>query len=250
MSIQQQIQALHLFDTQVRGLSSRLNAATRRRDAQANKLEQLQTQHRELEQQLKHCQTAATAAEKQLVDLDAKIDEHREQMNSVTSNKQYSALLVEVNMLKDQKAKLEEQALAEMSGVEECRKSLDELDQQIAEQKKLVENAEAEVEAARSEVGDRLDDVKKQRDEAAEQLPADVLRDFERLADAYGGEAVVEIEEQDRRRMEYTCGGCFMSLPFETVNKLLTRPDEVAHCSNCNRILYAGSELKQALAPK
>lgn len=250
MSLQQQIKDLHLLDAQVRGLSGRLNAATRRRDAQANKLEQLQTQHRELEEQLKHCQAAATAAEKQVAEVDARIDEHREQMNTVTSNKQYSALLVEVNTLKDQKSKLEEQALAEMTGVEECRNSLGELDQQIAEQQKLVASADAEVEAARSEVGDRLDDVKKQRDDAANELPDDVLRDFERLADAYEGEAVVEIEEQDRRRMEYTCGGCFMSLPFETVNKLLTRTDEIVHCTNCNRILYAGSELKEALTPK
>lgn len=250
MSIQQQIQDLHLLDAQVRGLSSRLNAATRRRDAQASKLAQLQTQHRELEDQLKHCQAAAAAAEKQVGDVDARIDEHRDHMNSVTSNKQYSALLVEVNTLKDKKSKLEEQALAEMTGVEECRASLEELDQQITEQKKLVDNAEAEVDAARSEVGDRLDDVQKQRDEAAGQLPDDVLRDFERLADAYEGEAVVEIEEQDRRRNEYTCGGCFMSLPFETVNKLIAKTEEVVHCTNCNRILFAPSELKEALAPK
>ena len=250
MSLQKQIHDFHLLNSQLRGLSRRLDASTRRRDAQRAKLEQLQTQHREMSDQLKHCQAAAAAAEKQVAEVDHKIEQHRDQMNSVTSNKQYSALLVEVNTLKDSKSKLEEQALAEMTGVEECRGRLDELDTEIAEQTKLCENADAEVEAARAEVGDRLDDVQKQRDEAAAQLPADVLYDFERLADAYDGEALAEIEEQDRRRMEYTCGGCFMSLPFETVNKLMTRTEEVVHCTNCNRILYVGNELKEALASK
>ena len=250
MPLQQQIYELFLLDSQLRGISGRLNAATRRRDAQQAKLDQLRTQQTEMAEQLRHCQAASAAAEKQVEAIDQKIDQHRDQMNSVTSNKQYSALLVEVNTLKNDKAKLEEQALAEMNGVEESQKRIEELQQRVAEQEKLIHSAEAEVEAARGEVGQRLDRLQAERDQAANELPAEVLHAFDRLADAYDGEAVAEIEEQDRRRMEYICGGCYMSLPVEVVNKLMTRQDEVVNCTNCNRILYVKDSLKAALAPK
>jgi len=250
LSLQQQIYELFLLDSQLRGLSSSLNSATRRRDAQQNKLDRLRIQHSEMTEQLRHCQAAANAAEKQVDEIDRKIDHHREQMNSVTSNKQYSALLVEVSTLKHDKAKLEEQALAEMNGVDQSKERLAELDAESAEQEKLFARASDEGEAARAEVGDRLDELQAERDKAAAQIPADVLSLFDRLSDAYDGEAVAEIEEQDRRRMEYICGGCYMSLPVEIVNRLMTRQDEMVNCTNCNRILYVKDSLKQALAPK
>ena len=64
------------------------------------------------------------------------------------------------------------------------------------------------------------------------------------------GYALAEIEEQDRRRMEYTCGACFMSLPIQVVNATLTAQDKPVTCSSCGRILFAKAELKEALIPK
>lgn len=250
MSLQKQVHDFYLLNSQLRGLGRRLATATRRRDAQQRQLDQLQTQRDELAAQLRHSQASATAAEKQVEEVDRKIEAHREQMNTVTNNKQYSALLVEVNTLKIEKGRLEEAALAEMNGVEEATAKLAELDAEIAERQKVLQSAEQEVEAARAEAGDRLDRVQAERDDAAAALPPEVLQNFERLDEAYDGEALAEVEEQDRRRMEYTCGGCFMSLPVEVVNKLMTRPDTVTTCTNCNRILYVDEALKDALASK
>jgi len=250
LSLQSQVYELYLLDSNLRGLSKRLDAANRRLRAQEKKLDQIQQQHDEVHDQIQQHTAKTNAAEKLVTDLEAKITSHREQMNSATSHREYSALRDEIENLKAEKSKLEDTALGEMTDLDEHQQKLDDLKVKLTDQQTLVSSAQKEVGEARSEVGDKLDEVQTERNEAAAKLPEDILSTFERLSDAYEGEAMAEIEEQDRRRMEYTCGGCFMSLPIERVNALMTRPNEIVSCNNCNRFLYITPSLKEALAPE
>lgn len=250
MSLQDQLKELFLLDKQVRGLRTRLDAATRRTELQKNKRDQLKQKNAELADQLKQSQAQANSLESQAKEKDQQITRHREQMNAVHSNKEYSALLVEVSTLKNDKGKLEDQALEQMTEVDAIKQQQGDLQDKIQQQEKLVRQAQDEVDAARAEVGDKLDEVTADRDRAAAEVPEDVLSAFDRLAEAYDGQAMAEVEEQDRRRMEYTCGGCYISLPVEHVNSLMLKPNEVVTCPNCHRILYIAEDLKSALKPQ
>jgi len=231
-------------------MSSRLNATTRRLDAQQNKLDLLKCQQAELQEQLKTYQAHASTLEKHAADMDARIDKLREQMNSVTSNKEYSAMLLEINTLKADKGKVEDDALDQMNQVDELKQQIEVFSGKIAEQQKILAGADRDVSEASSEVGARLDEAAQERDAAAEKIPPDIRTMFNRLSEQYDGESVVQIEEQDRRRMEYICGGCYMTLPVERVNSLITRPDDLCLCPNCNRILSIHEDLKQAIGAK
>ncbi|MFA9479935.1 zinc ribbon domain-containing protein [Phycisphaerales bacterium AB-hyl4] len=248
MSLQEQLHELFLLDQQLRGLRNRLDAGQSRQRAQQNKLVQLQQQQQELSHQLRQTQVNAQTLEKQSGEMEARINELRGRMNNVTSNKEYSALLVEVNTLKVDKSKIEDQALEQMNEVDTLKQRVTDIEQKIDDQKKLVSGADNEVDSARAEVGDRLDEVASKRQAAAEKVPADARAVFERLADSYEGEALAEVEEANRRRMEYNCGGCYMSLPIERVNGIMMRTNELVTCPNCNRILYMKPELKSALS--
>jgi len=238
------------LENRVRGMRSRLDAATRRRNAQQTKLDQLTQQSAELDAELKRLKAHAATLESEAQAADQRVTELRDRMNSVTSNKEYSALLVEVNNLKVEKGKAEDEALEQMGKIDEMQGRADELSEKLAQQKKVVETSSEEVEAAREEVGDQLDTATTERDTAASALPDDVVTMFHKLADQYDGEAVATIEEQNRRRMEYICGGCYIQLPVESVNALMSKPDEVTICPACRRILLIDAELKTALAPK
>jgi len=80
--------------------------------------------------------------------VEAKIEKLRQQMNSVRSNKEYSALLVEVNTFKVEKDKLEEEALLAMGKVEGVAADLTALEAQVAEQAKLAKVAGTHAEIA------------------------------------------------------------------------------------------------------
>lgn len=248
--MQQKLYELFVADQRVRGLRARLDAAIRRQAAQQTKLDQLTQQRLELGQQHKQLQAQASTLEHQSRDAQAKVEHLRQQMNSVKTNREYSALLVEMNTLKIEKDKLEEQALQQLERVEAVARQITEADAAIETQRKLTQGATAEVQARRDEVAHDLAEATAHRDEAASKLPGEVLESYDRAANAHEGEAMAEVVEENRRSMEYTCGGCFMGIPVELLNALLRNDERPVVCPSCGRILYVEQALRSAFGSK
>lgn len=234
---------LFLIDQKVRGLSGRLDSAKRYAKGQEAKMTNLRQQQEEAQNQLKQVQTHIRSLETDADAAEQRINQLREQMNNVHTNKEYSALLVEVNTLKVDKGKIEEQALQYMTEAERLTDQVSRLNEQIDEQQKVLDAAYRDLEARRNEVGQQLDDAQAQRDDTAKFVSPEALAVFDRMAEQHDGEAMARVEEEDVRRMEYTCGGCYMTLPPELVNQLMTQ-DSLVQCVNCRRILYVKSEAK------
>lgn len=241
MAVTNALRNLYLVDQQVRGLSSRLESAERHARAQQIKIEQLSLQVSQLIDQLHHTEAEATLLENEVNVVEEKIERHRQQMNSVKTNREYSALLVEVNTLKIDMGKLEDQTIQQLTQIDGLKAQLQELKAKLAEQERIKQMADQELTDQRAEVGDRLDQLKQERADAASQVPSEALTLFERSAVAHDGEAMAEVICDDRRRMEYSCGGCYMQIPVERVN-LLARRGEVIRCPSCARILYLAQE--------
>ena len=137
MTLQENLYKLYLLDKQVRGLQSRLDSSTRRLTAQTAKLDQLHQQREELQTLLKQTKAKATSLESQSQDSEQRIEKLRQQMQTVTNNKEYSAVLLEVNTLKEEKSKLEDEALEQLSEVDRFNGELDELATQLTEKRKI-----------------------------------------------------------------------------------------------------------------
>ena len=56
------------------------------------------------------------------------------------------------------------------------------------------------------------------------------------MANKFEGEVLVEVSQSGLKKSDYTCGGCFMSVPLEVVNSLMSR-DEMIICPICGRVL-------------
>lgn len=248
LSLQEQLHAFYQLDQRVRSMRSRLDAAIRRQEAQERKQAQLDQQATELAAQIKKDHAKASLLESEASAMQDRITSLRDKMNSVTSNKEYSALLVEVNTGKAEQSKIEELALTAMSKVEELTAEMEALKERAAEQGRIAEAAKQEVAQARDEVGEQLEALTAERDAAGEPISPAVRKQFDRLCEVHDGEAMAGIEEQNKRRMEYTCDGCYTLIPVETVNTLITKPDEVITCSSCERILFVSEEIRSSLA--
>ncbi len=243
MSLQDKLRQLFLLEQQVRGLRSRFQGAEKSLDLQNTRHARIEQQKAEVADQLKHARTKAAALEHQSQDVEERVTKLREQMNSVRTNKEYFALLIEVNTLKLEKGKFEEQALEAMTRCDALEAQHAELEAKALEQSKLVSGAAAQAKQAKDEVSGRLDELTIQRDAAAAEVPKDALVAFNKLASIHDGEAMAVVVEESRRHREYSCGGCFMSLPMERVNTLMTK-DTVVVCPSCGRILYLDENLK------
>lgn len=249
LSLQDQLQTLNQVDLQLRGLRSRVDARSRRLDTVTTKLNQFQQQQTELEQQVSRARARVQGLENQVETAEGRINQLRERMNNTSSNKEYSAMLVEVNTLKAEKSKLEEQALELMQEVEQLDTRLAEVRDKAVAQEKVTTAAQGELDEANADIKDRLEELQKERDAAANVIDDNVLREYERLSHTHDGESLAEIEEQNRRRMEYNCGACFMSIPIERVSAVMSNPDTIVHCPNCSRILTISAELREAIVP-
>lgn len=250
MPLQENLRQLYLLDQQVRGLQSRFDTSTRLLTAKKSRFEQLGQQHDELRTQLKQTQTKASSLENQAKDIDQRIEKLRQQMQTVTNNKEYSAVLIEVNTLKEEKSKLEDDALEQLAEVDRLNGELEEIDGQIAEQKKLVSVAEAEVKACQDDIGQELEELRANRSTAEQAIPSEVRSVFNRMADMHEGQAMAAVTEVSRRNREYTCNGCYMSIPVERVNTLIIQQEQLVLCPNCSRILYIEQELKASIGSK
>ena len=247
MTIVEKMHDLIILEQKVGSISARLNAATNRLKAQQAKIERLTQQHVEMVDQVKHAQVRTSELEKQSNEIEERISRQREKMNTANNNKEYSALLIEINTLKDDRSKTEDEALVHMEQVDSLQDDLKELASRVKEQTKLVELADAEVQACQAEVGQQFDELTRQRDAAAEELPGDMRTVFRRLTQLHGGEAVASVVEENRRTLEYSCGGCYLSIPVEAVSTLMSNPDTLVTCTNCGRMLIIDQQLKTSI---
>ncbi|MHC4993207.1 MAG: zinc ribbon domain-containing protein [Planctomycetota bacterium] len=239
---------LYQVDAQVRGLRNRLDAAGRYLNAQNAQLKQLEQQQSELQTRKKQTQATIANHEVEIAGIDERIEKLRDELNSAVTNKQYGALLTELNSHKTQRGELEEKVLQEMETVEQRHGHLEDLQKQVVARIKVRDLAADERQEREAEIGERLAELEKERESSTTGIPAEHLAVFDEMADCYDGEAMAQIEEIDRRHRDYACGACHMTLPFEHVSVLLSGGDTLVRCTACSRILYLHEETRGALA--
>ena len=188
----------------------------------------------------------ADRLELELKEKDEHVSKLRTSLNTAKTNKEYAAILTEINTFKADNAKVEESEL-------KLLQEIDTVGEQVAQAEKAVQVAEqrlGEIESNCTEQIEKLnaliEELSAKRTQAAEGLPREALYIFQRLAEKYEGQAMAAIEEQGKKPpFTYVCGGCFMGLNTEHVNALKVR-DQIRTCDNCGRILYLNEQTQES----
>jgi predicted nucleic acid-binding Zn-ribbon protein len=247
MDVTNRLLRVYQLDRQLAGLKSRLLAAERFLAEQTRQLQAIETKRNALIVQSKQIAAAVANQELDIKGTDERIEHLREQMNQARTNKEYKAFLTEINLLKADKGKVEEEALGQMTKSDEIKAQLGKLDEAHGERVRMRGVAQADCDARRAEIADRLNELEAERGKAAAEVPGDVLAQYERLHELRDEDAMAPVEITDRKRHEYNCGACMMSLPMEVSISLLA--GKLTVCSNCQCILYLPPEAAQALTP-
>lgn len=237
-----------LLDKQIRSLTSSLRAAERFLAEQEKQVSDLTARAAAVDGQTRQIRAVIAERELEIRSVDENIEQHRERMNTAQTNKEYQALLNEVNTLKGRKAGLESETLELMGKMEELAEMSAELRETIGERTKMRVVAQTQRDEREAEIKDKLEELRGDRAKAAEEPPAVVLEKYDERWRRFDDpdEVMAPIEEQDRKRSEYTCGACMMSIPIESVSALLSH-GEVTSCVSCGVILYLEAEVQEAL---
>lgn len=168
---------------------------------------------------------------------EAQISKLRAALNSAKTNKEYSAILTQLNTTKADNSKIEERVLAVWKQIEGKKKELAALQEQRDKEQAKLEEARAALREVEEKSKDKLNQLAGIRETAAEAVPPKALDTFNRVAKKHEGEAMAQVIRTHPRRDEYACEGCNMSITIEQLNNILSREDAVL-CNTCGRILY------------
>ena len=206
---------------------------------QENQVRHLQSTLEAKKEELKISRVQSDRLELELKTKDEAVAKSRATLNVAKTNKEYAAILMQMNITKADNSKLESQILELMKDIEADGEEIKKIEQQIEEQKQNMEKVRKDSEVMATKYEAEINEIQIEWDQAAKGIPGEALDIFKRVAETYDGEALAVIDTSDDYSTAYSCGGCFMGITAENVNLLMSK-DDILRCPNCTRILVIG----------
>ena len=231
---------LQSVENRLRAEKAKLTRCRRNVVIQENLIRSLQNALEAKKEEVQLTKVQFDRLELELKTKDDIISRLRASLNTAKTNKEYAAVLTQLNTTKADNSKIETQSLELLKDIEADESEVEDIQKQINEQKETLEQTRKESEMLANKYQAEIDNIQAEWDQAAQTIPIDSLDKFKRVADTYDGHAVALVEGQQDKKGTYSCGGCFMGITAESVNMLMTK-DDIIHCPNCTRILVLGN---------
>jgi predicted nucleic acid-binding Zn-ribbon protein len=149
----------------------------------------------------------------------------------VKTNKEYSAVLLEIEEAKQEKAKTEEDILNLMEMQERLSVDIKDAEQRFKSREEQAKQDEAVVRKKLAAVEHELQGLRGERQSRAKGLPAGLLSSYDRISKARGGVAVAAVSPAA------ICGGCRVSIRPQAIQEL-RGATALMLCESCGRYLY------------
>lgn len=160
----------------------------------------------------------------------------KERLLEVKNNKEYQAMLKEIETAEKTRGDIETQIIALMD-------EMDKLSVLVKKDDETLKQATHQFEAEKKIIEDDLGAVDtdtviwtEKRTGLQERIPADLLAQYERVKKRNNGIGVISV-------WKAVCNGCRMKIPPQMYNEL-QRSTELLSCPNCNRIMYFQNQEK------
>lgn len=180
------------------------------------------------------------AAETAVADAQEKLKHLQEQIGKVRNQREYGALLQEIDTIKTEIKNEEDAAFAAM---EKAEASNEPLEQERAAFKDLDERYAVELEkweAQKPDIAKRADELRGRAEVLKEQLPPQNLSLFLRLYERLDRKALSAVNEVTRSgsgAVMWRCSSCNFNVRPQLVVSIRSS-GAIVHCDSCKRILY------------
>ena len=151
-------------------------------------------------------------------------------MFEVKTNKEYQALLKEIEMIKESNSREEEEILRLMDEIEEVKKDLSRREKEMTATLSRIDAEKSVIQGGIKESEVVWNRELARRDSLSKQLDATLFRLYTTLKEKRQGIGVVAVKRE-------TCQGCFVNVPPQMYIEV-QKNNALVRCPNCNRILY------------
>jgi predicted nucleic acid-binding Zn-ribbon protein len=230
---------LQSVENQLRAAKAKLARCRRNVIIQENHVRSLQNAYEAKKEEIQLTKVQSDRLELELRTRDEEIAKLRAHLNAAKTNKEYAAVLTQLNTTKADNSKIETQILELLKDIETDQAECENLLNQINDGKSKLEQIRKEAELTAAKYEAEIEEIQAEWDKRMQDVPSEALQIFKRVAETYDGEALAVVEKQESRTDAYSCGGCFMGITAESVNLLLSK-DDIIRCPSCTRILVLG----------
>jgi predicted nucleic acid-binding Zn-ribbon protein len=182
------------------------------------------------EAELKQLKVGIREAEGKTAQLDEAQNKYKQHLLAVKTNREYSALLTEIEAVKKEKEELEDGIIQKMSQVEAAEAA-------IAAGKEKSGEIKGRLSARRRELDGKLKaldgeiGVRQQKREALiVRVPANIIKLYDRIMHSRMSRAIVAVRHG-------SCSGCFAHIPLQKVADI-RKNTGIMTCDHCGRMLY------------
>ena len=229
MSISHLIE-LQEIDSQLDDLNSLLGDLPKMVDDLNNQEHSLITKVEEDKKRSKDINLSLRKSETANKTIQEKIEQLTDQLFLVTNNKQYDALTLEIDHLKEKKEDHESQIISDIEENENLEKSINENEKLLSELKSDLDVRRKKLEAALSETADEKTALEDSRKKQVSKIDSSVMQIYSKVISARSGVAVVPLSGD-------SCGGCGAALPIQMASEI--RGGKTHRCFNCGRFVYS-----------
>ncbi len=185
-------------------------------------------------QRLADSQAARRAVEKDLAMIQSRLSKYKDQLMEVKTNKEYQAMLKEIEVAQNEVRNLEDKILERMLEADDLAAGVKTAEARLATDKKAVEADRKALEEETTKLEAELASVAGERQAIVAALPPALLSTYDTLARGRKGLAVVEARAG-------LCTACHVRLRPQRYNELRSN-QSIITCESCQRILYFSNE--------
>ena len=197
---------------------------------------EIDTIHEAVEAAARERRTGEAAA----ADAQEKLKKYQQQINRVSTQREYGALLQEIDTVKTQISSSEEQALSSLDRHEKAEKELAARKESFQELDRRYAAELNRWEKEKPGVAKQVQELKTRIAELRARIPRPVISQFDRILERNPGgalSAIRLIERPGKGQREWACTSCNYRVRPQTVVEI-RNGESLVQCDSCKRILY------------
>ena len=221
---------LQKIDIQIYGLKKELEAHPALQKKADEDFERKKSSLKAAEIELKGAQVRQKEKENDLLSKEEKIKKLQSQLYQLKSNKEYSAMELEIKGLKADNSLLEEEILKMFDAVEAAKSAVTTEKQRLSAEEAKFKEASDVLKKDADRIRAAVAEFEDKRKSYLPNIDPKLLAQYEKLLKSREGLALVPVKNN-------SCGGCHLGLPPQVINEIQMH-DKLIICESCARILY------------
>jgi uncharacterized protein len=161
---------------------------------------------------------------------EAELQKYQQQMMSIKTNKEYDALVAQIDAVKSEISVMKQQETETMEIIDKLEQEIPDFTKKNSEIKvnnsKQLEVLQAKIDS----IGDTMSGKESEREAILSKIPRPTVSIYERVRKGKGGAAVVVVKRR-------SCSSCNKALTPKKVQEI-RRSDRINTCESCGRMLY------------